>query len=122
MTESKRVDELADFYRSPSPNHVVAWLENKMLSADDSWWTGRDPFHMRVVAEVPRAVYLNFLAPKSYVAALAPHLFRPLDLPGDNTRTLWKNSPRYGQVGCRCERENSLVSSKCSTARKFELN
>src|SRR5262249_7340840 len=61
----------------------------KMLSADDSWWTGRDPLHTRVVAEVPRAVYLNFLAPKSYVAALAPHLFRPLDLPGDNTRTLF---------------------------------
>jgi len=57
MTESKCVDELADFYRSPSPNRVVACLENKMLSADDSWWTGRDPFHTRVVAEVPRAAY-----------------------------------------------------------------
>jgi len=60
-----------------------------LLSADDSWWTGRNPLHARVVAEVPRAVYLNFLARKSYVAALTPHLFKPLDLPSDRTGTLF---------------------------------
>jgi hypothetical protein len=43
----------------------------------------------RVVAEVPRALYLNYLAKKSYVASLAPRLFRPLDLTGDNTSTLF---------------------------------
>jgi hypothetical protein len=56
---------------------------------DDSWWTGRDPFHTRVVAEVPQALYLNYLAEKSYVAALAHGLFRPLDLPCDKDKTLF---------------------------------
>lgn len=76
-------------YASPSPSPVVTWLENRLLSADDSWWSGRHPLHTRVVAEVPRALYLNFLARKSYAAALAPRLFRPLDLPGDDGATLF---------------------------------
>jgi hypothetical protein len=33
-------------------------LENKLLAADDSWWTGRYPLHTRVIAEVPCALYL----------------------------------------------------------------
>jgi hypothetical protein len=44
---------------------------------------------MRVVAEVPRALYLNYLARKSDVASLSPRLFRPLDLPGDDSVTLF---------------------------------
>jgi len=88
--EERRVNRLvSDFYRSPSANRVAARLEDQLLSADDSWWTGRDPLHARVVAEVPRAVYLNFLARKSYVAALTPHLFKPLDLPSDRSGTLF---------------------------------
>lgn len=79
----------ANGYASPSPSRVVACLENRLLSADDSWWSGRNPLHARVVAEVPRALYLNFLASKSYASALAPHPFRPLDLPGDNGATLF---------------------------------
>jgi len=78
----------AHYYKSPSAG-VVAWLEDRLLSGDDSWWSGRQPLHTRVVAEVPRALYLNFLAKKSYAAALAPHLFRPLDLPGDDGLTVF---------------------------------
>lgn len=32
---------VADVYKSPSRLGVVAKLENKFLSADDSWWTVR---------------------------------------------------------------------------------
>jgi len=76
-------------YTSPSSSSVAAYLENRLLSADNSWWSGRHPLQMHVVAEVPRALYLNFLARKSYTTALAPHLFRPLDLPADNDVTLF---------------------------------
>jgi Uncharacterized conserved protein (COG2071) len=79
----------ADRYKSPSRYRLLNRLEDKFLSADDTWWSGRDPFHTRVVAEVPRALYLNYLAEKSYVAALAPGLFRPLDLPCDKDKTLF---------------------------------
>lgn len=78
-----------DFYESPSPSPVVTRLENKLLSAEDSWWTGRHPLHMNIVAEVPRALYLNFIARKSCVASLAPRLFRPLDIPEVNDTTLF---------------------------------
>jgi hypothetical protein len=80
---------LPSFYKSPSPSRVITRVENELLAADDSWWTGRFPLHTRVVAEVPRALYLNYLARKSYVASLTPRLFRPLDLPGDNNSTLF---------------------------------
>jgi len=80
---------LNNLYKSPSRFRAVAYLENLFLSADASWWTGRRPLYARVVANVPRAVYLNFLVRKSYVAALAPSLFRPLDLPGDGKSTLF---------------------------------
>lgn len=83
------MNSLADSYKSPSPSRLVARLENKLLSADDSWWTGRRPLHTRVIAEVPQALYLNYLVRKSYVATLAPHIFRPLDLPGDDDTTLF---------------------------------
>ena len=78
-----------DFYRSPSLNPIVSRVENQLLGPDDSWWTGRSPLHTRVVADVPRAVYLNFLARKSYAASLTPGLFQPLDLPSDRTKTLF---------------------------------
>jgi hypothetical protein len=64
-------------------------LEQRWLADDDSWWTGRNPTFARVVAEVPGALYLNYLAPKAYAASLAPHVFRPLDLPGDDQATLF---------------------------------
>jgi hypothetical protein len=80
---------LANFYKSPSPSRVITRVENELLAADDSWWTGRFPLHTRLVAEVPRALYLNYLARKSYSASLAPRLFRPLDLPGDDNSTLF---------------------------------
>jgi len=78
-----------NFYKSPSPSRVISLVENKLLAADDSCWTGHSPLHARVIAEVPRALYLNYLARRSYVASLAPRLFRPLDLPGDNNLTLF---------------------------------
>jgi len=79
----------ASVYESPSAYGFVRRVENTLLSADNSWWTGCRPLHARMVAEVPRALYLNYLARKSYVAALAPSLFRPLDLPGDKETTLF---------------------------------
>jgi len=78
-----------DFYRSPSPSRFIARLENKFLSADDSWWTGRHPLHTRVIAEAPLVLYLNYLVRKSYVASLAPNIFRPLELPGGGDTTLF---------------------------------
>jgi hypothetical protein len=80
---------LPNFYKSPSQFRLITRVENKLLAADDSWWTGRFPLHTRVVAEVPLALYLNYLARKSYFASLAPRLFRPLDLPGDDDSTLF---------------------------------
>jgi hypothetical protein len=80
---------IPNIYTSPSWHRLVTHLENKLLAADDSWWAGRYPLHARVVAAVPRALYLNYLVKRSYVASLTPHLFRPLDLPGDNTSTLF---------------------------------
>src|SRR6516164_569222 len=80
---------MPNFYQSPSLSGVVKRLENKLLAADDSWWTSRQPLYTRVVAEVPLALYLNFLANKSYVASLSPRLFRPLDLPGNPNATLF---------------------------------
>jgi len=79
----------SDIYRSPSRCTLVKHLENKFLSADESGWTGRRPMRLRVVAEVPLAVYLNFLVRKSSVAELAPQVFRPLDLPGDEDSALF---------------------------------
>ncbi|MBV9610585.1 MAG: DUF2071 domain-containing protein [Acidobacteria bacterium] len=43
----------------------------------------------RIAADVPKALYLNYLAPKSYAAALAPGLFEPLALTGNNDATLF---------------------------------
>ena len=83
------MNSLTDSYRSPSASRLIARIENKFLSSDDSWWTGRHPLHTRVIAEVPRALYLNYLARKSYVASLAPHIFRPLELPGGGDTTLF---------------------------------
>ena len=80
---------IPNFYQSPSRSGIVKRLENKLLAADDSWWTSRHPLYTRVVAEVPLALYLNFLANKSYVASLSPRLFRPLDLPGNPNATLF---------------------------------
>jgi hypothetical protein len=80
---------IPNFYQSPSRSRVVKRLENKLLAADDSWWTRRHPLYTRVVAKVPLALYLNFLANKSYVASLSPCLFRPLDLPGNPNATLF---------------------------------
>jgi len=80
---------IPNFYKSPSRSAVVNRLENKLLAADNSWWTSRYPLYARVVAEVPRALYLNFLANKSLVASLSPRLFRPLDLPGKTNTTLF---------------------------------
>ena len=59
---------IPNFYKSPSRSAVVNRLENKLLAADNSWWTSRYPLYARVVAEVPRALYLNFLANRSLVA------------------------------------------------------
>jgi hypothetical protein len=81
---------LPNFYKSPSQCRLITRVENKLRAADDSWWTGRFPLHTRVVDEVPLALYLNYVARKSYFASLAPRLFRPLDLPGkdlDSTHT-----------------------------------
>src|SRR6516165_9095345 len=55
-------------HKTPSRSRVVNRLENKLLAADNSWWTSRYPLYTRVVAEVPRALYLNFLANRSLVA------------------------------------------------------
>ena len=41
------------------------------------------------MAEVPRALYLNYLVSKSHVAALAPDLFVPLDLRGNDASSLF---------------------------------
>jgi len=76
-------------HKTPSRSRVVNRLENKLLAADNSWWTSRYPLYARVVAEVPRALYLNFLANRSLVASLSPRLFRPLDLPGNRNTTLF---------------------------------
>lgn len=84
-----QMNSLRDSYRSPSQSRLIARLENKFLSADDSWWTGRHPLHTRVIAEVPLALYLNYLVRKSYVASLAPNIFRPLELPGGRDTTLF---------------------------------
>ena len=80
---------MPNFYKSPSPSRILTRLENKLLAADDSWWTGRYPLHTRVIAEVPCALYLNYLASKPHAASLSPPMFRPLDLPGDHNATLF---------------------------------
>src|ERR1700745_134006 len=80
---------IPNIYTSPSRHRLVTHLENKLLATDDSWWAGRYPLHARVVAGVPPRLYLNYLVKRSYVASLTPHLFRPLDLPGDNSSTLF---------------------------------
>src|SRR5215471_17014616 len=80
---------MPNFYESPSCSRVVNRLENRLLAADNSWWTSRYPLYARVVAEVPCALYLNFVATKSLVASLSPRLFRPLDLPGNTNTTLF---------------------------------
>ena len=89
MDRGQTICMIPNFYQSPSRSGIVKRLENKLLAADDSWWTSRHPLYTRVVAEVPLALYLNFLANKSYVASLSPRLFRPLDLPGNPNATLF---------------------------------
>ena len=84
-----RIGLIPEPYRSPSPSRAIAFLEEDLLSRDDSAFTGRSPLYARMVAEVPRALYLNFLVSKSCVAALAPGVFSPLDLPGDHESTLF---------------------------------
>jgi Uncharacterized conserved protein (COG2071) len=76
-------------YASPSRSRVISSLENRFLAADISWWTGHDPIFVRTVADVPEALYLNYVAPKSYAAALAPELFTPISLPGTDDATLF---------------------------------
>src|SRR5262245_44929481 len=80
---------MQSIYNSPSSSRLVAGLENNLLAADSSCWTGRQPLCGRVVADVPCALYLNFLARKSYAALVAPDLFRPFDLPGSRDETLF---------------------------------
>ena len=89
MDQDQTTCAMPNFYQSPSRSRVVRRLENKLLAADDSWWTSHRPLYTRVVAEVPLALYLNFLANKSYVASLSPRLFRPLDLPDEPDKTLF---------------------------------
>jgi len=79
----------SETYKSPSRCGLIRCLEDTLIAADESWWTGRQPLHCRLVAEVPCALYLNFLVQKSYVARLAPPVFRPLDLPGNKDMTLF---------------------------------
>ncbi len=76
-------------YQSPSESRILIRLENALLAADDSWWTGRHPLYTHITAEVPCALYLNYLANRSYAASLSPSRFRPLDLPGDHNTTLF---------------------------------
>jgi hypothetical protein len=78
-----------NIYTSPSRYCLVTHLENKLLGADDSWWAGRYPLHSRVCAAVPRALYLNYLVNKTAASSFTCDLFRPLDLPGDNSATLF---------------------------------
>ena len=80
---------IPNIYISPSPYSLVTHLENKLLAADDSWWTGRYPLHSRVAAAVPHALYLNYLVEKSHIVSSTPYLFRLLDLPGDSGSTLF---------------------------------
>jgi hypothetical protein len=76
-------------YKSPSNSRLLAALEDRFLGADDSSWTGRKPLFTRIVADVPIALYINFLADKSYAASLAPKYFRPIDLRNDERSTLF---------------------------------
>jgi hypothetical protein len=75
-------------YKSPSRSRLVAGVENGLLAPDDSWWTGRNPLRTRVVADVPLALYLNYIVRKSWVAEFSP-LFLPLEIPGDENATLF---------------------------------
>ena len=101
----------AQLLPKPSRSRVVRCLENKLLAADDSWWTSHRPLYTRVVAEVPLALYLNFLANKSCVASLSPRLFRPLDLPDEPDKTLFtlllfrlERAPTVGTASARGSR------------------
>jgi hypothetical protein len=96
-----------DRYKSPSRYRLLNRLEDKFLSADHSWWTGRYPFQTRVVAEVPRALYLNYLVEKSYVAALAPvcsghsiSCARRIRFYSPSCSSPWNALDRYGHREC----------------------
>ena len=111
MDRGQTICMIPNFYQSPSRSGIVKRLENKLLAADDSWWTSRHPLYTRVVAEVPLALYLNFLANKSYVASLSPRLFRPLDLPDEPDKTLFtlllfrlERAPTVGTASARGSR------------------
>src|SRR6516164_9135443 len=111
MDRGQTICMIPNFYQSPSRSGIVKRLENKLLAADDSWWTSRHPLYTRVVAEVPLALYLNFLANKSCVASLSPRLFRPLDLPDEPDKTLFtlllfrlERAPTVGTASARGSR------------------
>lgn len=70
-------------YMSPLGANVLGRLEERLLGPETSWWTHRPPLWLRLVAEVPEVLYLNFLARRSAAEALAPGLFTPLELPSD---------------------------------------
>lgn len=76
-------------YQSPSAFRILAWFEDRMLAPDSSFWTGRRPMYARMVAEVSRALYLNFLVKKSLATTLAAGLFVPHDLPDKNDAVLF---------------------------------
>jgi len=76
-------------YRSPSISRIARNLENRLLASDDSCCNGRTPFYVRMVAEVPRALYLNFLIDKAHVSSFSPTLFKPLDFPAYPNATLF---------------------------------
>jgi hypothetical protein len=66
-----------------------AALENRLLSGDESWWSGRNPLFGRVVADVPLALYLNFIGRKSYAASQAPGFFQPFEIAGAEDAALF---------------------------------
>ena len=76
-------------YRSPARVRILARIEDQLLARDNSCWTGRRPLYARTVADVPHALYLNFLVNKSHFADFAPELFDPLDLLDDGSSTLF---------------------------------
>jgi hypothetical protein len=73
-------------YRSPSQSRVLRWGEERLLAAEDSWWTGVRPCAPRITADVPRALYVTFIADRTIAARIAPGLFEPLMLPDPSGR------------------------------------
>lgn len=65
-------------------------LEDRLLAADESRWSRHPARFVRTTAYVPHALYVNFVARRAHVATLAPGLFEPLALSGDDdTQTLF---------------------------------